>query len=69
MATPTFIGNKPASVTEVSYNSKTISANQTITANAEVITGTDLVINNGITLTVPSTTRLEITNFSSGEVL
>jgi|TARA_B100001093_G_scaffold440783_1_gene441521 hypothetical protein len=69
MATPTFIGNKPASVTEVSYNSKTISANQTITANAEVITGTDLVINNGITLTVPSTTRLEVTNFSSGEVL
>ena len=69
MATPTFIGNKPASVTEVSYNSKTISANQTITANAEVITGTDLVINNGITLTVPSTTRLEVTNFSSCEVL
>ena len=69
MATPTFIGNKPASVTEVRYNSKTISANQTVTANAEVITGTDLVINNGITLTVPSTTRLEVTNFSSGEVL
>jgi len=69
MATPTFIGNKPASVTEVRYNSKTISANQTVTASAEVITGSDLVINNGITLTVPSTTRLEVTNFSSGEVL
>jgi hypothetical protein len=69
MATPTFIGNKPASISEVNYNSKTITANKTVTANAEVITGTDLVINNGITLTVPSTTRLEITNFSSGEVL
>ena len=66
---PTFIGNKPASVVEVTYNSKTISANQTVTANAEVITGTDLVINNGITLTIPSTTRLEVKNFSSGEVL
>jgi len=69
MATPTFIGNKPASVTEVSYNSKTITANKTVTADAEVITGKNLVINNGITLTIPSTTQLEVKDFSSGEVL
>jgi len=69
MTTPTFIGNKPASISEVNYNSKTITASKTVTANAEVITGTNLVINNGITLTVPSTTRLEVRNFSSGEVL
>ena len=69
MTTPTFIGNKPAFVSEISYDSTTVFINKTLTANAEVITGSDLVINNGITLTIPSTTRLEVKNFSSGEVL
>ncbi len=69
MATPTFIGNKPASVTEISYDSTTVFINKTLTADAEVITGKNLVINNGITLTIPSTTRLEVKDFLSGEVL
>ena len=51
------------------YHSKTVSTNQTLAANAEVITGTNLVINNGVTLTIPNTSRLEVRFYASGEVL
>lgn len=51
------------------YHSKTVSTNQTLAANAEVITGTDLVVNNGVTLTIPNTSRLEVRYYASGEVL
>ena len=51
------------------YHSKTIASNQTLAANAEVITGTDLVVNNGVTLTIPNTSRLEVRHYASGEVL
>jgi len=51
------------------YHSKTVSSDQTLAANAEVITGTDLVINNGVTLTIPNTSRLEVRFYASGEVL
>jgi len=51
------------------YHSKTVSSDQTLAANAEVITGTDLVINNGVTLTIPNTSRLEVRYYASGEVL
>lgn len=51
------------------YHSKTVSSDQTLAANAEVITGTNLVINNGVTLTIPNTSRLEVRYYASGEVL
>ncbi len=51
------------------YHSKTVSSDQTLAANAEVITGTDLVVNNGVTLTIPNTSRLEVRFYASGEVL
>ena len=51
------------------YHSKTVASDQTLAANAEVITGTDLVINNGVTLTIPNTSRLEVRYYASGEVL
>ena len=51
------------------YSSKTISASETLASNAEIITGSNLVINNGVTLTIPNTSRLEVRSFASGEVL
>jgi len=51
------------------YHSSTIAANQTLVANAEIITGTNLVINNGVTLTIPNTSRLEVRFYASGEIL
>lgn len=51
------------------YSSKTISASETLASNAEIITGTNLVINNGATLTIPNTSRLEVRYYASGEVL
>ena len=51
------------------YSSKTISASETLASNAEIITGSNLVINNGATLTIPNTSRLEVRIFASGEVL
>ena len=51
------------------YSSKTISASETLTSNAEIITGTNLVINDGVTLTIPNTSRLEVRYYASGEVL
>ena len=51
------------------YYSKTISANETAPSDAEVITGKNLVINDGVTLTIPNTSRLEVRFYGSGEVL
>jgi hypothetical protein len=51
------------------YYSKTISADETAPSDAEVITGKNLVINDGVTLTIPNTSRLEVRFYGSGEVL
>jgi len=51
------------------YHSSTIAANQTLAANSEVITGKNLVVNNGVTLTIPNTSRLEVRHYASGEIL
>jgi hypothetical protein len=51
------------------YHSKTISANTTAPSSAEVITGSELVINNGVTLTIPNGSRLEVKAYANGEVL
>ena len=51
------------------YSSKTISASETLASNAEIITGANLVINDGVTLTIPNTSRLEVRIYASGEVL
>ena len=51
------------------YHSSTISTNQTLAANSEIITGTDFVVNNGVTLTIPNTSRLEVRHYANGEIL
>ena len=51
------------------YHSSTIASNQTLAANAEVITGKNLVVNNGVTLTIPNTSRLEVRHYANGEIL
>ena len=51
------------------YHSSTISTNQTLAANSEIITGTDFVVNNGVTLTIPNTSRLEVRYYANGEIL
>jgi hypothetical protein len=51
------------------YHSKTISANTTAPSSAEVITGSELVINDGVTLTIPNGSRLEVKAYANGEVL
>ena len=51
------------------YHSKTVSVDTTLASGAEVITGTNLTINDGVTLTIPNNSRLELRNFIRGEVL
>jgi hypothetical protein len=51
------------------WYSQTISANRTVAANTDFVTGADLVINNGITLVIPATSSVEVSLYAAGEVL
>ena len=51
------------------YTSQTISANTTLDANTEYETGSNLIINNGILLTVPFTSKLIVREYISGKTL
>lgn len=51
------------------YYSRTISTDRVLPENAEVITGSETEISSGVTLTIPNTSRLELSTFSIGLAL
>lgn len=51
------------------YYSRLVSVDTTLPENAEVIAGSETAIADGVTLTIPSTSRLELRAFASGQAL
>ena len=51
------------------YQSKTISTNTTIEADTHYLTGKTMIINNGITFTVPVDSLLEVQLYTTGKAL
>ena len=58
-----------ASVDVDRYSSNTISTNTTIESNTHYKSGKSLVINNGITFTVPVNSLLDILLYTTGKAL
>ena len=58
-----------ASASGGGYDSSTISTNTTLDADTEYTVGKSLIINNGITLTIPVDTMLEQKVKSAGKAL
>ena len=53
------------SSSQYAYSSPTISSNRTLDANTDYQAGSSTVINNGVTLTIPSTSRLTVNTFEA----
>ena len=51
------------------YKSKTISTNTTLDADTHYLTGKTMIINNGITFTVPVDSLLEVEAYTAGKAL
>jgi len=58
-----------ASVTTNRYETITVSANRTLDANAEYFAGSGTTINDGVTLTIPDSTLLDIKLYQVGKAL
>lgn len=51
------------------YTSKTITVNTTLDSYTEYETGSNLVVNNGVLLTIPTSSQLVIKSYASGKTL
>jgi len=69
IATTDYVETHAGEAAETAYTSQTISSNLTLDVNTEYETGKGLIVNDGVTLAVPFTSKLIVKEYSAGKLL